>query len=245
MAHELRAGIALLRISGHTQDALGLGFYSAVDAARLLKMPVVNVRRWLGGYSYQRGGSSHSVPPLWEPDLPKVESKVELSFRDLIELKFVNAFVEAGLGLKTIRNCLDYARDVVENDRPFSTSRFRTDGKSIFLESIERDQPESVLLDLKKHQYAFAKVLEHSFKDLDLDGDEVTRWRPFKGKDSIVLDPQRSFGQPITAEYGVPTKALAESVVAEGSLDRVAAIYEVSLEAIRDSVRFERELQAA
>jgi uncharacterized protein (DUF433 family) len=232
--------------SAPSQEFLGIGLYAVSDAARLLQTPAVNIRRWLGGYWYSRAGERHEVPPLWTPDVPKLDENLVLSFRDLIELRFVSAFLRAGLGLKTIRHCLDYAREVVDNDRPFSTSRFRTDGRTIFLESIEHGaEDDGKLLDLRQHQYAFVKVLERSFKDLDIEGEEVARWRPYKGKDTVVIDPQRSFGQPIAAQYGVPTIALAEAVVAEGSQERVALLYEMSIEAVKDAVRFEQELRAA
>lgn len=225
------------------QEFLGLGFYSVADAARLLRMPALNIRRWLAGYTYKRDGLSYSVPPLWVPELPKVDNSIELSFRDLIELRFVKNFTHAGVGLKTIRNCLEYARQVVDNDRPFLTSQFRTDGRTIFLESMSKvNDDEAVLLDLREHQYAFKAMIESSFRDLDMEADEVTRWRPFHGKDSIVIDPARSFGKPIASEFGVPTAALADAVEAEGSIDRVAALYEVSPAAVRDAMRFEGEL---
>jgi uncharacterized protein (DUF433 family) len=225
------------------QELLGLGFYSVTDAARLLRMPARNIRRWLAGYSFARDGDSHHVPPLWTPDLPRADGQIELSFRDLIELRFVNAFVGAGVGLLAIRNCLHYAREVVDSDRPFSTSKFRTDGRTIFLESAGAD--EAKLLDLKRHQFAFKNIVERTFKDLDLEHDEVARWRPFRGKASIVVDPERSFGQPIAASTGVPTIAIADSVEAEGSAERTAAIFDIPVSVVRDAVRFERELRAA
>lgn len=227
------------------QELLGLGFYAVADAARLLHMPAVNIRRWLGGYAYVRAGERREIAPLWQPDLPQWDDRIELTFRDLIELRFVHAFVGAGVGLKAIRNCLDYARQVVESDRPFSTSKFRTDGRTIFLESLQRMPEEARLLDLKRHQYVFRRVIEQSFKDLDIEDSEVTRWRPYKGRDSIVVDPARSFGQPIAAESGVPTQVLSESADAEGSPERAAALFEVPLEVVRDAIKFESELRTS
>ena len=55
----------------------------------------------------------------------------------------------------------------------------------------------------------------------------------------------RSFGQPVAAASGVPTIALAEAVKAEGSLLRVAAMYEVEKSVVQDAVRFHEELMAA
>lgn len=224
---------------------LGVGYYTAPEAARLLKIPVRNIQRWLGGYAYKHKGKTLHSAPLWVPELPANENKIELSFRDLIELRFVDGFVKAGLGLKTIRNCLEYARDLVEDEHPFSTQRFQTDGKTIFLDSVRTDNGESELLDLKKRQFAIKQVIERTFKDLVIDDHAVVRWRPFKGKDSIVIDPKRAFGQPITADFGVPTIALADAVRAEGSLDRVSRLYEVPLAVVRDAISFEETLHAA
>lgn len=226
------------------QGLIGIGLYSLADAALLLKAPPRSLRRWMGGYPYKTEGEVRHVPPLWVPDIPRFDDEIELSFRDLIELRFVRAFTANGIGLQAVRNCLAYARKCMQTDRPFSSGRFRTDGRTIFLESLEVSG-EPKLLDLKKKQYVFKQVVEQSFKDLDLDGDTVTRWRPYRGKDSIVVDPSRAFGQPVAFATGVPTVVLAEAVKAEGSISRVAAIYEVEKSVVKDAVKFERELMAA
>jgi uncharacterized protein (DUF433 family) len=222
---------------------IGIGFYTVPEAGRLLKIPARNIHRWLGGYAYKRRGETHQSAPLWAPDLAN-ENGLELSFRDLIELRFVNGFIQAGLGLRTIRNCLDYAKVLVDDERPFSTQLFQTDGRTIFLDSVQ-DDGDSELLDLKKRQYAIKQVIEKTFKDLDFKDNSVARWRPFKGKESIVIDPQRAFGQPIAAAYGVPTIALADAVKAEGSINRVSRLYEIKPSVVRDAVHFEEALLAA
>lgn len=225
-------------------EYIGVGLYSLPEAARLLKASPRNLRRWMAGYDYKKDGTVHHVPALWEPDLPMAENSVELSFRDLIELRFVKAFLDKGIGLKAVRNCLEYAKECIHSDRPFSSGRFRTDGRTIFLESLEA-AGEPKLLDLKGKQFVFKQVVEQSFKDLDLEGDIVARWRPYKGKRSIVVDPARSFGQPVATDSGVPTVALADAFHAEGSAAVVAALYEVDESVVRDAVRFHEGLVAA
>jgi uncharacterized protein (DUF433 family) len=173
-----------------------------------------------------------------------LDGRLEIGFRDLIELRFVKAFVEAGVGLKAIRNCLVHARDVVADPRPFATSRFLTDGRTIFLESV-RESGEPELLDLKSQQFVFARVIDRTFRDLDIESDAVVRWRPYRGKDTIVVDPERAFGQPIAAESGVPTVVLSDALEAEGSFDRVGRLFEVPVAVVRDAVRFEALLNAA
>lgn len=223
---------------------LGTGFYTVPEAARLIRLPARTINRWLGGYVYTSGGRSGRMPPLWVPELPPDDSRLELGFRDLIELRFIQAFVREKVDLRVIRRCLEAAREVVNDPRPFSTRRFQTDGRTIFLESLPVEG-ESELLDLKRGQYVIKAVIEQTFRDLDIEGDVVARWRPFHGKDTILVDPRRAFGQPITAEAGVPTVALAEAARAEGSAERVAKLYEISLAAVRDAVRFENSLRAA
>lgn len=228
-------------------DLFGVGSYTIQEASRLLRVPAINISRWMRGYSYRRNGRTHAVPPLWQSQWPAVDGqRIEIGFRDLIELRFVKAFTEAGVGLLAIRNCLYFARELVDDDHPFATRRFRTDGKTIFLESARQaGGNDEEMLDLKRRQYVFGQVIERTFKDLDIEADAVARWRPFNGKGSIVIDPNRSFGQPIAAESGVPTIVLAQAVEAEGSEERVARLFDVSLAAVRDAVRFESTLGEA
>lgn len=227
-----------------TFEGVGVGSYTAPEAARLLRTSALNVNRWLRGYTFRRGGKERQMPPLWEPQHAEVQEHLEIGFRDLIELRFVKAFIDAGVGLLAVRNCLEYARECVQDQRPFSTRRFQTDGRTIFLESIDRASTIE-LLDLKKRQYVFKQVIERTFKDLDIEDDAVARWRPFNGKPSIIIDPSRSFGQPIASDFGVPTVALAEAVEAEGSIEDVARLYEVPLAVVRDAVSFETDLKSA
>lgn len=222
---------------------LGIGYYTVPEAARLLKIAPRSINRWLAGYKFEVGEKTLSMPPLWTPELPASEHHLELSFRDLIELRFVKAFMDAGLGLKTIRTCLEYAKECVSDERPFSTRKFRTDGKTIFLESARRTG-DAELLDLKKHQFVIRDVIARTFKDLDIEAEAVARWRPYRGKQTIVIDPQRAFGQPIASRTGVPTVVLADAAKVEGSVQRVAQLYCLRKSIVQDAINFEKSLAA-
>jgi uncharacterized protein (DUF433 family)/DNA-binding transcriptional MerR regulator len=200
------------------------------------------VARWLRGYSHGEDGS-HFSDPLWQPDYQNDNDQIELSFRDLIELRFVKAFRDLGVGLKTIRDCYHRAVDEIEDDRPFSTQRFRTDGKTIFLEITEKDH-DGRMIDLKKRQQVFRTIIEPSLRDLEFDASTVSRWFPLGLRHrSIVVDPTRSFGRPIV-QNGVPTEILADAVKIEGSIASVARLYEVSKVEIRSALEFEQRLAA-
>jgi uncharacterized protein (DUF433 family) len=235
--------------------AIGKGVYGAADALRLLNFrrePATpgrsvsrqTVARWLTGYDYKHGEETRHSDPLWRPDYANDDDVLELSFRDLIELRFVKAFRDAGLGLPTIRACFERAVEEVRDERPFSTRKFRTDGRTIFLD-ITHDVREGELIDLRRKQAVFRTMVAPSLRDLEFDADVLARWYPLgERKRSIVLDPARAFGRPISTEGGVPTEVLANAVAVEGSAEKVARLYEVPLPAVRDAVAFERQLAA-
>jgi uncharacterized protein (DUF433 family) len=228
---------------------LGIGYYTVPEAGRLLKTEPRNIVRWLGGYSYKRGdGTVARSAPLWSPQLPRLGDALEIGFLDLIELRFVVAFVKHQVGLNVIRRCLENARRIIGEERPFSTHRFRTDGKSIYFESLqEADEAEPAsgtpsIIDLNTGQMVFKQVVEPTFRDLDLADGSVVQWRPYKGKPSLVIDPKRSFGKPLAADYGVPTEALASAARAEESPQRAAGLYAVPFAVVNDAIAFEQSL---
>lgn len=228
--------------------SLGIGYYTASEAARLLKTSSRNLTRWLGGYPYRNAsGETVRAPPLWRPQLPRGAGALEIGFHDLIELRFVLAFLRHNVSLNVVRRCLENARAILSEERPLSTHRFRTDGRTVFLESIRDTSGEDAapLVDLKTNQMVFKKVIEQTFKDLDMVDGSVVQWRPFHGKPSIVIDPSRSFGKPLAAEFGVPTAALASAAQAEGSAARAARLFEVPLPIVNDAIAYERSLAAA
>jgi len=201
------------------------------------------VTRWLRGYDFGPDKDGHSEP-LWKPDYVNDNNVLELSFRDLIELRFVKAFRDIGLALPTIRQCYERASEEVHDERPFSTQKFRTDGKTIFMEITEHLNQEPKLVDLRRRQNVFRTIVEPSLKDLEFDASAVARWFPLgTQRRSIVIDPTRAFGRPIS-NSGIPTEVLARAVEIEGSARRVSFLYDVSMAEVRDAVAFERKLAA-
>jgi uncharacterized protein (DUF433 family) len=221
----------------------GMGAYTLTEAGRLLNVSPTTLKRWLFGYSYQHHGPVTKQNPIWSPQYGVDQDEPLLGFRDLIEARVVRGLRSLGIGFPTIRQCLLRASEIVDDRHPFSTRRFKSDGRKIFLEITDRlsavDQ-ESALIDLKSRQRVFKTIVAPSFVDLSFDADVASRWWLLPNKRTVVLDPERSFGQPIVAEGGIPTARLAQAVDAEGSVDRVAKLFELKPLIVRDALRFER-----
>lgn len=226
-----------------TTPYLGLGLYSVPEAVRLTGIPAASLRRWLLGYAYRTNGEKRTLPPIVASPLEPLEGSPTLTFLDLLEVRFINAFRQHGISLQAIRLAAIRGQELFDRSHPFATRAFKTDGRTIFAEIADQAE-DRVLLDLLKNQYAFRQVLEpYLYEGIEFsERDEPTLWRPIPKIPQAVLDPQRQFGQPILQQEGVPTAALARAHRAEGSIERVARWFEVDAKSVRAAVRFEDEL---
>lgn len=223
-----------------TGDLIGIGLYTPTEASKLLGIRAGKIVRWLRGHEVE----GRWYDRLWRPQIDLQDSKIYLGFRDLMEMRTAHAFMEAGVSAIMIRKAIEEARRFVDDERPLSTTKFKTDGRSIFLE-IADESGDPKLLDLFKRQYAFKRIVESSLKGVEFDGIAPSRWWPISKDRKILVDPQRSFGQPIEAETGIPTATLAAAVRAEGSVEAASRLWQVPAQAIKRAVRFEEESLAA
>ena len=129
---------------------------------------------------------------------------------------------------------------------PFSRGNFVTDGRRLFQELAPQVKSDGAFVDLISDQASFKRVVSPYIVDLEFAGDgQASEWWPLGKNRSVVLNPKRSFGQPIVAREGVPTNILARAYRAEQSFPRVAHWYDVSERAVRDAVEYETTLTAA
>jgi uncharacterized protein (DUF433 family) len=229
-------------VATRTKSLLGLGIYTVPEAARLTHVAPKRIKRWIEGYDFKRRGEARIAAPLWPREIESDE--LVLSFRDLLEVRFVDAFRRYGVSWKVIRIAAQHAAEIVQDSHPFSTKKFKTDGRSIFAD-IVHDTGKAGLLDLHKDQWELKAVVDpFLFEGVEFSkiGIEPVRWWPLGTSRLVVIDPARSFGQPIVDPESIPTTILARAVKAEGSIDAVARWYLVPPKAVRDAVEFENQL---
>lgn len=216
---------------------VGVGIYPLNEAARLIGAPRGTLRRWVRGAS--------NFQPLWRSQWDGLSDEVEIGFRDLMEARIIYSLRKIGISLQHIRRALEIARLEFNEERPFSTAKFRTDGKKVFWEAARAlggEDPE--LMDITNRQMVFWRVVERTFLDIDIEEGTAARWWPLKSRKIIVVDPGRSFGQPVLDEFGIPTRTLIDAVGTEGDIRRVARLFEVPAKYIRSALDFEEKLAA-
>lgn len=159
-----------------------------------------------------------------------------------MEVRVYDSFLSEGVSWHTLHLVAARAKDLLNGEYPLSHRRFKTDGLTIYSESVH-ETGQKVLLDLKSAQHCFDKVLKPYLRDVEFGTDDLpTQWWPLGQRRKVILDPERSFGQPIVSDEGVPTYVLANAYKAMHDIASVAGWYDVSERAVEDAIEFERNL---
>ena len=223
-----------------TTNLIGKGIYSLSEAHRITGVPIGNIIRWTRGYDFQSNETIRHMP-LIIGSFQEGINKPILEFLDLLEIRFLNAFRDHGVSWKFIRIASQRAKELINHTHPFSTKIFKTDGKRIFAQ-IFNETKERILIDLVAYQYEFDKIVSpYLYGGIEFNNaNEPTKWYPFPRKKTIVIDPLRGFGAPITNNSGIQTHVLAQCYSAMKSFECVANWYETDVESVKDSVLYER-----
>ena len=168
---------------------IGIGLYTVPEAAAYTGIPSQDISRWLFGYTAKRNHKPLHHSGLWRSQLADYVNSKALGFHDLLEIRFVYAFRKHGVSFQAIRAALGHARDLFDQDYPFTCKQFQTDGRSIFATVLDETNDET-LLDLVKKQYVFKQVIKPSlYKGIEYDSDgDAERWFPLQSSRAVVLN---------------------------------------------------------
>ncbi|MDX2208072.1 MAG: hypothetical protein SFU57_10540 [Gemmatimonadales bacterium] len=169
-----------------------------------------------------------------------------LTFHDLMELRFVETFLDAGVKMSMIRLASHEAVALLGLRHLFQGQRFRTDGHQIIADLIHRSGEEH-LLSLVSQQFELMDVTSSVLlRDVEFDPDDpdrgITRWRPLGSDGGILVDPALRFGAPVVEGAFLPTHTLAAFALAE-SIETAADWYDVTPGQVRQAIGFESWLR--
>jgi uncharacterized protein (DUF433 family) len=224
----------------HDNTLLGVGFYTIPDAARLIQERRAKLSRWASGYTYSRNEQKYFMEPLLRHDAAELVEDRILTFLDLVELKIVAALREVHLSIAKIRQAAEYIEGHWGARHPLASRQVHTDGYRIFAEALDGEPGHATLTDTRLGQTVFAEFVKPFCLNLDYEDDLAQRYWPLGKEKGIVVDPRRSFGQPVDDSTGVPTHVLYEMVHGGSSVSEVAWWYEVREDVVKRSVEFEK-----
>ncbi len=134
------------------KSLIGVGIYTVPEASRYTGVAAGKIKRWLKGYDYVQRGERRQAAPLWNPQIELDDGELHLGFRDLVELRVVNAFIEEGFSPWRVRQGLIAARALAGDERPTLHAAF-SDRRAYDLSPGRRGDGRSA-----PHRYFFASA---------------------------------------------------------------------------------------
>src|SRR6185312_4494977 len=117
-------------------NPLARGFYTVQEAARLIQVGSTNrIYGWLRGYP------ARQIGPLLTRDYEPIGEHEELSFLDLMEIRFVEHFREHGVKARSLRIAASRLRDEYKTEHPFALEKviLIADKADVFVEEVLRE----------------------------------------------------------------------------------------------------------
>lgn len=202
--------------------------YRIMEAARYARTSNQTIRNWekLHGRSVIAGDR---------------EAREALSYLQLIEVGVVAAMRKTGLSLKKISDGRAYLRKEFGTKFPFAHYRFKTDGKSLFMDydQIVPSDKEKLLDVNENGQLAWKPILSGLLQEFEYDSEvgTVLRWRVAGVDSPIQLDPRVAFGAPHV--NGIATWVLRDRWESGESVADISEDYELPQDLVTAALRFE------
>jgi len=221
-------------------SVVGKGVYTISQAAKLLRLytPSVNapgVNRW--AFGYKRRGTAYR--PAIDVEASRERT---LTFLELVELMHVASLLESGKSWKKVREAVRVARKLFPDEpHPFALRKWFADATSLYMELGEKHNKPILVEMAGDAQVVMTECLRTYLRQIEFDPDteRANRWRP---ANSIIIDPERSFGQPIVTEGGVRTDILVEHYHAGDTINTIAAWYDLAEPEVEAAIQFEERL---
>lgn len=220
--------------------------YTAAEAARLVGLGPARVSHWLRGSTRKSagGGGTRRRRPLIRRGPSGDEPYV--SFLDLIELRFIKAFLDIGIGIRKLCRALEEAVEIAGRDHPFAHQVFFTDGREIYL-SAQAGNRRGLLQLCANGQWVIPEVILRFATEIEFS--ESTglpeRWHPLGPELRVAIDPRVAFGAPTVTGHGVKTSNVYDFYLAEEcDVRRVAEWFDLAPSEVEAAVEFE-QAQAA
>lgn len=224
-------------------DLDNLPAYSATDAARYLRIPVVTLRSWLQGRSYATKRGQRTFEPLIQRPNPDLS---QLSFTNLVEAHVLRIIREVHqVKLDKVRKALDYMSQQLNTNHPLAHKKFQTDGIDLFVEQMD-----GLVNVSRSGQLAIRETLKHLLTRIEWDERDIAvRLFPFiqpEGDETklLYIDPRISFGKPVIAGKGVPTRSIADLYDAGDEIEDIAYEFDCTPEQVKAAIQFESLLAA-
>lgn len=200
--------------------------YQVGEAARYARVSPRTVAEW------HKVGSRQT--------LSQREQRAALSYMQLIEVAVVAAFRNAGVPLREIRANREYVASQLKSEFPFAEYRFKTDGKSMFMDYAQIDGKTGkgkLLRASRGGQLAWEDIIGR-LEEFDYEREGiVVRWHVAGPGSRVVIDPRIGFGTPTVR--GTPTWVVSGRWNAGEKIEDIGDDFNLDEQEVREALAFE------
>jgi uncharacterized protein (DUF433 family) len=209
--------------------------YGMSQAARLLGLRTDGLRRWIDGY--ERKGKMY--PPVIRDHSTGVDT---VTWGEFVEAGYLREYRAKQVSLQYLRPVIGLLRERLNVQYPLATLRPYASGRELALEVqqlVGLDPDLSIVIIGRDGSLRLADPAASLMEKVDFAGGDIAERLFPLGRDvPVVLDPERSFGEP-TVPGGVRTEVLAELVDAGEEPEHLAEIYSLPVGDVRQAVEYE------
>lgn len=238
-----------MTVDGSTRFDVPL--YSVSDAARHIDVPRTTFDTWARGYSHASKGRALVRA---EPVVTAIGTGPgpRIPFIGLAEGFVLAAFREAGVPLQRIRPALTRLQDELGLAHVLASKSLYTDGAEVlydYAESCDDTVAAKSARDLvvvRNNQRVFKEVVDAYLRRIDFsdDGWASLIHLPQYGGADVVVDPGRSFGEPIFAHGAARVEVVLGRFKAGESLESLNEEFGVPVSQLIDALRVHTDAAA-
>jgi len=213
--------------------------YTVSEAAAYLRVPRTTFETWARGYTRRRNsGRTTKAPPIVTA-IPAGRLQPEVPFIGLAEGMVLAAFRVSRVPMQRIRPAIAALEVELGMEHALASERLYTDGAEILYDFAMKGGEEQLggLTVVRTRQRVFAPVIQDYLSRITYAKDGWAQRLRLPVSKSVIVDPNRAFGQPIFEKGAVRVEDVLHRFEAGDSLRAVADEFGVPVEDVEEVVR--------
>ena len=215
--------------------------YTVAEAARFLGVPSTTFSNWARGYKATFSSRNAVVGDPIVTTVRADRNYPRVPFVGLAEGMVIAAFRSAGVSLQHIRMAVSILEREIGLEHALASRRLYTSGAAVLFDYAEQQSDEELagLTVVVSRQKVFAEVVRDYLTRIEYGADDWAErlFSPATKRRTVVVDPARSFGQPIFVHGAVRVEDVIDRWKAGESIAEVAEDFGVPSEDIEDYLR--------
>lgn len=214
---------------------LGEGIFTIKDVADILRLPKSQVSYWVKAYAENKLQVQNNYKYTFGDDRLKA-----VNFYMLIEIFVFKELKKRGIKNKDIFKAHQVLSKAYQTPYPFASVKLLSSGKEILTETFVKAD-DTMQIYFKEIIEPFSKLVEFD----SLNSGLATKFYPLGKDQSIVVNPQHQFGQPVLENTNIKASTIYGLYKGGESVDFLSKLYKLPVSQINNAIKYGEERRQA